>query len=90
MKILGLQCAHDASACIIDNNRITFYQEEAMLSGIKKDYNIKFLWKELSNQYYDNSNNTIPGITDNSIFIIVTHIANPQPQLTKYRAVIQG
>jgi|TARA_E500000331_G_scaffold7915_1_gene7639 carbamoyltransferase len=53
MKILGLQCAHDASACIIDNNRITFYQEEAMLSGVKRDHNIKFLWKELSNQYYD-------------------------------------
>ena len=43
-----------------------------------------------NNNTIDNSNNTIPGITDNSIFIIVTHIANPQPQLTKYRAVIQG
>ena len=40
MKILGLQCAHDASACIIDNNRITFYQEEeiTILNFYGKNY----------------------------------------------------
>ena len=53
MKILGLQFSHDASACIIDNNIISFYQEESMLSGIKKDHNINYLWNELKNQTFD-------------------------------------
>jgi|TARA_B100000085_G_scaffold283291_1_gene313638 carbamoyltransferase len=53
MKILGLQFSHDASACIIDNGRITFYQEESMLSGKKKDHNINYLWQELQNQSFD-------------------------------------
>jgi len=53
MKVLGINFSHDASFSIIENNEIVFYQEESMLSGVKKDYNINYLWKEIKNNKFD-------------------------------------
>lgn len=53
MKILGVQFSHEASFCIIENNNIIFYQEEQTLSGIKRDSNIKYLWKEISYFHFE-------------------------------------
>ncbi len=53
MKILGINFSHEASVCVIDGNDIVFYQEEQMLSGVKKDHRINYLWNELKNNYFD-------------------------------------
>ena len=53
MKILGINFSHEASVCVIDGNNIVFYQEEQMLSGVKKDHRINYLWNELKNNYFD-------------------------------------
>jgi len=53
MKVLGINFSHDASFSIIEKNEIVFYQEESMLSGIKKDHNINYLWKEIKNNTFD-------------------------------------
>ena len=53
MKVLGINFSHDASFSIIENNEIVFYQEESMLSGIKKDHNINYLWNEIKNNKFN-------------------------------------
>jgi carbamoyltransferase len=53
MNILGLQFSHDASASVIEDNNIVFYQEEQMFSGIKRDNNISYLWNEFKNKHFD-------------------------------------
>jgi carbamoyltransferase len=53
MKVLGLNYSHDASACIVEDGKIQFYQEEALLSRKKKTRFINDLFKEFKNQKFD-------------------------------------
>jgi carbamoyltransferase len=53
MKVLGINFSHDASFSIIENDEIIFYQEESMLSGIKKDHNINHLWNYIKNNKFN-------------------------------------
>jgi carbamoyltransferase len=53
MKVLGINFSHDASFSIIEDNEIVFYQEESMLSGVKKDSNINYLWNYIKNNKFN-------------------------------------
>ena len=53
MKVLGINFSHDASFSVIENDKIVFYQEEAMLSCVKKDHNINHLWSYIKNNKFN-------------------------------------
>jgi carbamoyltransferase len=75
MNILGLQFSHDSSASVIENNEITFYQEEQMFSGIKRDSNICHLFKELKNKHFDTIVFTHSKINSNEVTDYINYIS---------------
>jgi len=53
VKILGLNYSHDASACVVENGEIIFYQEESLLNRKKRTRSIEKLFEEFKNQSFD-------------------------------------
>ena len=48
MKILGIQKHHSSSVCLLDNNKIVYYNQEERLSRFKKDGGVPiFCLKEI-------------------------------------------
>lgn len=53
MKVLALNLGHNASCTIVENGKIILSVEEERLSKIKKDQDIKYICKLLSNNFFD-------------------------------------